>query len=99
MVCKTHSVFRMSYVNVKTVSFVFTVPPLLYFYVLAPILATNKEKQHSLIFVFRGNIPGNKIEEGETVMNYLRAFPIRGTGYHRHIFVLYKQEKKLIFQI
>lgn len=30
-------------------------------------------------------------------MEYLRPFPPKGTGYHRHIFVLYKQEKKLDF--
>lgn len=32
---------------------------------------------------------------GETIVPYFRAFPPKGTGYHRHVFVLYKQEKKV----
>lgn len=28
-------------------------------------------------------------------MPYFRAFPPKGTGYHRHVFVLYKQEKEI----
>lgn len=47
------------------------------------------------IFHLRCNIPGNKIEQGETLIEYLQPFPPKGTGYHRHIFVLYKQEKKI----
>lgn len=44
---------------------------------------------------FVGNIPENKIENGETLVDYLQPFPARGTGLHRHIFILYKQEKKI----
>lgn len=50
-----------------------------------------------LMLFDRGNIPGSKIEKGETVIDYLRPFPPKGTGYHRHIFILYKQEKNLNF--
>lgn len=46
---------------------------------------------------FRGNIPGNFVEKGETIVEYLQPFPPKGTGYHRHVFVLYKQDKKLDF--
>lgn len=46
---------------------------------------------------FVGNIPGNSIEKGELLFKYLQPFPPRGTGYHRFIFVLYKQNKKLNF--
>jgi large subunit ribosomal protein L38 len=56
---------------------------------------TQQDKEYVHWFV--GNIPGNKVEEGETVVDYLQPFPPRGTGYHRHIFILYKQEKKLDF--
>lgn len=48
-------------------------------------------------FFSRGNIPGNKIEHGETIVSYIRPFPPKGTGYHRHVFVLYKQDKKMDF--
>lgn len=32
---------------------------------------------------------------GQTIVPYFRAFPPKGTGYHRHVFVLYKQEKEI----
>ncbi|XP_065171907.1 large ribosomal subunit protein mL38-like [Atheta coriaria] len=53
----------------------------------------NKEYVHWFV----GNIPGDQFSKGETIVNYLQSFPPKGTGFHRHIFVLYKQEKKLDF--
>lgn len=41
------------------------------------------------------NIPGNNLEKGETLVQYLQPIPPKGTGYHRYVFVLYKQEKKV----
>lgn len=49
------------------------------------------------IIFFRGNIPGNAVDKGETIIDYLQPFPPKGTGYHRHVFVLYKQDRKLDF--
>ncbi|XP_017779211.1 PREDICTED: 39S ribosomal protein L38, mitochondrial [Nicrophorus vespilloides] len=54
----------------------------------------NKEYVHWFV----GNIPGNKVESGETIVDYMQPIPPKGSGYHRHIFVLYKQEKKLDFE-
>ncbi|XP_075974136.1 mitochondrial ribosomal protein L38 [Anticarsia gemmatalis] len=47
----------------------------------------NKEYVHWLV----ANIPGNAIEKGEIIVDYLQPFPLKGTGYHRYVFVLYKQ--------
>ncbi|KAJ8896849.1 hypothetical protein PR048_002195 [Dryococelus australis] len=44
---------------------------------------------------FVGNIPGSDISKGDVIWNYLKPFPPRGTGFHRFVFVLYKQEKLL----
>nr|XP_023011509.1 39S ribosomal protein L38, mitochondrial-like [Leptinotarsa decemlineata] len=55
------------------------------------------ESDSEYIHWFVGNIPGNAIEKGETLIEYLQPFPPKGTGYHRLIFVLYKQEKELDF--
>ncbi|RZF47587.1 hypothetical protein LSTR_LSTR012209 [Laodelphax striatellus] len=44
---------------------------------------------------FVGNIPGNDLQKGEVVWDYLQPFPPFGTGFHRFVFVLYKQEKKI----
>ncbi|XP_023224273.1 39S ribosomal protein L38, mitochondrial-like [Centruroides sculpturatus] len=41
---------------------------------------------------FIGNIKGNNILSGEVICDYLQPFPPRGTGYHRLVFILYKQE-------
>ena len=43
----------------------------------------------------RGNIPGNTVDEGEVLCDYLQPFPPRGTGLHRHIFLLFKQSQRL----
>lgn len=48
-----------------------------------------------IILFFSSNIDGNNVNKGETIVPYFRAFPPKGTGYHRHVFVLYKQEKKI----
>jgi hypothetical protein len=37
------------------------------------------------------NIPGNAIEDGQTVRSYLGAFPPAATGTHRYFFVLMEQ--------
>lgn len=42
-----------------------------------------------------GNIPGNEIEHGEQIMDYMRPIPFRGVGYYRYIFLLYKQSQRL----
>lgn len=46
---------------------------------------------------FSGNIPNSDVSKGEIIVPYLQPFPPRGTGFHRHIFVLYKQDKKIDF--
>ncbi|KAH1003909.1 hypothetical protein HUJ04_003745 [Dendroctonus ponderosae] len=56
---------------------------------------TDNDKEYVHWFV--ANIPGNAVEKGETVVEYMPPFPPKGTGYHRHIFILYKQNKKLDF--
>lgn len=45
-----------------------------------------------IIFIFRGNIPGNQIDKGETLCSYLPPFPANGSGWHRCVFLLYKHE-------
>lgn len=51
----------------------------------------NSEYVHWLI----GNIPSNEISKGEVVYDYLPPFPPVGTGYHRLVFLLFKQEGKV----
>ncbi|KAG8179482.1 hypothetical protein JTE90_027194 [Oedothorax gibbosus] len=57
------------------------------------LLDTNSEYLHWFI----GNIKGNDLQTGEVLCDYLRPFPMRGTGYHRLVFVLYKQKSKVDF--
>ncbi|XP_032900417.1 39S ribosomal protein L38, mitochondrial [Amblyraja radiata] len=45
-----------------------------------------------------GNIPGNAISKGEQVCHYFPPFPAKGTGYHRCIFILFKQDKAINFE-
>lgn len=47
------------------------------------------------LLTYSGNIPNGDLTKGDLLVPYLQPFPPKGTGYHRHIFVLYKQEEKL----
>lgn len=44
-----------------------------------------------------GNIPGTKLENGETLSAYVGSNPGQGTGLHRYVFLIYKQVSKLNF--
>lgn len=39
-----------------------------------------------------GNIPGNQVLSGDEICHYFPPFPAKGTGFHRHVFILFKQE-------
>ncbi|NXP05152.1 RM38 protein, partial [Thinocorus orbignyianus] len=43
------------------------------------------------------NIPGNDIKLGKEICHYLPPFPAMGTGYHRFIFLLFKQDCSIDF--
>ncbi|XP_017893238.1 39S ribosomal protein L38, mitochondrial [Ceratina calcarata] len=45
--------------------------------------------------LFLGNIPGNKVNQGERIMDYFKPIPARGAGYYRYVFILYKQNQPL----
>ncbi|GCC39835.1 hypothetical protein chiPu_0023488, partial [Chiloscyllium punctatum] len=45
-----------------------------------------------------GNIPGNAVSEGEDICHYFPPFPAKGTGYHRCIFILFKQDDVIDFK-
>lgn len=47
--------------------------------------------------IYRGNIPGGEVEKGEELIDYLRPIPFNGSGFHRYVFVLYKQRNKIDF--
>ncbi|XP_042305208.1 39S ribosomal protein L38, mitochondrial isoform X2 [Sceloporus undulatus] len=54
---------------------------------------TNMEYVHWLVT----NIPGNNVEAGEEICHYFPAFPAKGTGYHRYVFLLFKQLQTVDF--
>jgi phosphatidylethanolamine-binding protein (PEBP) family uncharacterized protein len=41
------------------------------------------------------NIPGNSLSKGDVVTSYAGAGPPKGTGFHRYVFLLFKQPGKL----
>ncbi|XP_020798725.1 protein D3 [Drosophila serrata] len=41
------------------------------------------------------NIPGNNIEEGQVLTAYVGAGPPEGTGLHRYVFLVFKQNQQL----
>lgn len=45
------------------------------------------------------NIPSNEVHKGDEIYSYLQPFPLRGVGYQRFAFVLYKQNSPLKLDI
>ncbi|KAF5283754.1 hypothetical protein FQR65_LT02648 [Abscondita terminalis] len=43
------------------------------------------------------NIPGNLVNLGETLSEYIGSAPPYGTGLHRYVFLVYKQPMKMAF--
>ncbi|KFQ92666.1 hypothetical protein Y956_05010, partial [Nipponia nippon] len=54
---------------------------------------TDSEYLHWLVT----NIPGNDIKSGKEICHYLPPFPAMGTGYHRFVFLLFKQDCPIDF--
>lgn len=54
---------------------------------------TYREWHHWLV----GNIPGADVAKGETLSEYVGSGPPEGTGLHRYVFLVYKQNGKLTF--
>lgn len=54
---------------------------------------TYREWHHWLV----GNIPGADVAKGETLSEYVGSGPPEGTGLHRYVFLVYKQNGKLSF--
>ncbi|CAD7084251.1 unnamed protein product [Hermetia illucens] len=52
---------------------------------------TYREGRHWLVV----NIPGNKLDEGQTLIDYIGSGPPAGTGLHRYIFLLFKQQGRV----
>ncbi|XP_061083317.1 39S ribosomal protein L38, mitochondrial [Conger conger] len=58
------------------------------------LLDSEGEYVHWLI----GNIPGNAVQSGEEVCHYFPPFPAKGTGFHRLVFLLFKQDAPVNFE-
>ncbi|XP_031699539.1 large ribosomal subunit protein mL38 [Anarrhichthys ocellatus] len=58
------------------------------------LLDNEAEYVHWLV----GNIPGGAVQAGEELCHYMPPFPARGTGFHRYIYVLFKQDGPINFQ-
>jgi len=56
-------------------------------------LESDKELVHWMV----GNISGNGVANGDTLVDYLPPVPWKGTGSHRLLFVLYEQERKITY--
>ena len=48
---------------------------------------------------FRGNITNRDTNSGNELMRYVQPFPMRGTGWHRCVYLLFEHQKPLDFNI
>lgn len=44
---------------------------------------------------FVANIKASDVNSGEEIVPYMQPIPFRGTGFHRYVFILFKQEKNI----
>ncbi|XP_028821115.1 large ribosomal subunit protein mL38 [Denticeps clupeoides] len=51
-----------------------------------------QDNEQEYIHWLVGNIPGNAVQSGEELCHYLPPFPAKGTGFHRFVFILFKQD-------
>ncbi|XP_044750336.1 protein D2-like [Coccinella septempunctata] len=51
----------------------------------------SREWHHWLVV----NIPGKNVKDGETLSEYIGAGPPKGTGLHRYVLLVYKQNEKI----
>lgn len=49
------------------------------------------EENSEYIHWFIGNIKGSNLKSGDEIFPYLQPIPVKGTGYQRMVFILYKQ--------
>ncbi|EDW80758.1 uncharacterized protein Dwil_GK11699 [Drosophila willistoni] len=42
------------------------------------------------------NIPGNKVADGHVLAKYIGSGPPEGTGLHRYVFLVFKQNEKIV---
>lgn len=58
------------------------------------MIIMNYNDDHVSIFVHMcsGNIPGNSICSGQEIVHYLAPFPAKGTGFHRYVVIVFKQD-------
>lgn len=52
---------------------------------------TYREILHWLVI----NVPGNKVADGQVVAEYIGSGPPEGSGLHRYVFLVFKQEGKI----
>lgn len=52
----------------------------------------NNPKIREVKHWFVGNIKGNNVDKGDHITEYFGSGPPKGTGLHRYIFLLFKQE-------
>uniref|UniRef100_T1IIP5 Phosphatidylethanolamine-binding protein n=1 Tax=Strigamia maritima TaxID=126957 RepID=T1IIP5_STRMM len=50
-----------------------------------------RECNHWLII----NIPGNEVSKGDVLSDYIGSGPLQGTGLHRYVYLVYKQQNKI----
>nr|XP_037283517.1 39S ribosomal protein L38, mitochondrial-like [Rhipicephalus microplus] len=68
-------------------------PDMLWTLVLTSLDSHLQENDKEYLHWFIGNIKGSQVTAGDVLCDYLQPFLPRGAGYHRFVFVLYKQEK------
>lgn len=64
-------------------------------YLLAMVDPDAPARMRQIAHALIANIPGNDIAKGDTLIEYVGSGPLKGTGLHRYVFVVYEQPKRV----
>lgn len=63
-----------------------------------PDAPSRKEAKDQVKHWLVGNIPGNEVKKGEILAEYRGSGAPKGTGLHRYVFLVFKQNGKIAFE-
>lgn len=69
-----------------------------YLQISDPDVPSKKEAKYEVKHWLIGNIPGNDLKKGDVLADYRGSGPPQGSGLHRYVFLVFKQNGKIAYE-
>lgn len=70
----------------------------LHIFFLDPDVPSRKEAKYEVKHWLIGNIPDGDVKKGDILADYRGSGPPKGSGLHRYVFLVYKQNGKIAYE-